>query len=779
MGGNSIEIENISSLCEKMCSFTDISAVKILVADDEELMRESVQELLSFHDLTCTLAVDGQEVLEIMAEQPIDILLLDLVMPRLDGFQVMKEVKDKYPNTDVVVTSGDATFKNATLAMRYGVKDFLHKPYVPDELIKVINNLIEKRELKHKLDEMSRCIQASEKRYSFIVNNSPDMVYMLDEKGCFVFVNVRATELLGYTQEEFIGHHYSEFIHVEDVEKGNFAFSTSWSNVDVPQKVEFKMLPKFPTLDICCFESRSIAIKLNAAEIGDKDSNEKSIGIYGVARDVTEQKRLDEAIYFQLYHDALTELPNRILFSDRISFAISQAKRNNMRVAVMFLDMDRFKVVNDSLGHIAGDKLLQKISKRLKLCIRDSDTLARVGGDEFNLMLPDINSRDDVSNLVNKITQSLEAPFMIEGNDVYVTFSIGTAIFPEDGDSSETLIKHADMAMYNIKGKGKNGHEFFSDHMKILFQSHLSIENGIRKAIQENQFEVYFQPQYDVRSEKISGVEALIRWNHPEKGLISPNDFIPLAEETGLINAIGEWVLDASCKILHNWVENFPVLADITLAVNISASQISTENFVDFVFDTLDKYHINPEQLELEITENTLMKDMELVVGKLTQLAEHGIHFAVDDFGMGYSSLSYLQTLPLNNLKIDRSFIATIQSQDDKNSIITAIVAMAKEMGLNIVAEGVENKAQMDYVKAIGCPTVQGFWYGHPVTADKMQTIILQQLGNRGLKGNGLKGNGLKGNGLHGDVLQKRELDGNNQKKNNLNFAPVAARRYM
>ena len=774
MSGNSIDAENKPRSYENIFAATDAPPVTILVADDEQMMRESVQELLSLNDLKCTLAVDGQEALEIMAENPIDILLLDLAMPRLDGFQVMKEVKDKYPDTDVVVTSGEATFKNAKLAMRLGVKDFLHKPYVPDELILVINNLIEKRELKRQLDEMSRCIQVSEKRYSFIVNHSPDMVYMLDQKGCFVFVNERATEILGYTQEEFIGHHYSDFIHAEDIEKANFAYSTAWSNVDVPQKVEFKMLPKHPIFDICCFESRSIAIELNAAEISDKDSNEKFIGIYGVARDVTEQKRLDEAIYFQLHHDALTELPNRILFSDRISFAISQAKRNNMRVAVMFLDMDRFKVVNDSLGHIAGDKLLQKISKRLKLCIRDSDTLARVGGDEFNLMLPDINSRDDVTNLVNKITQALEAPFMIESNEVYVTFSIGTAIFPEDGDNSETLIKHADMAMYNIKGKGKNGHEFFSDHMKVLFQNHLSIENGIRKAIQENQFEVYFQPQYDVRSEKISGVEALIRWNHPEKGLISPNDFIPLAEETGLINAIGEWMLDASCKILHNWVENYPLLADITLAVNISASQISTENFVDFVLDALDKYHIKPEQLELEITENALMKDMELVVAKLTQLAEHGIHFAVDDFGMGYSSLSYLQTLPLNNLKIDRSFIATIQSQDDKNSIITAIVAMAKEMGLNIVAEGVENQAQIDYVKAIGCPTVQGYWYGRPMTTDKMQTIILQQLGNYDLKGNGSKGNGLQG-----DVLQKRELDGNNQKKNNLNCAPVAARRYM
>lgn len=734
MRNNSTDGDGHKSCMYKKIFAADATPISILVADDEELMRQSVKELLSLYNLNCTLVKDGQEALDILAEKTFDILLLDLLMPRVDGFQVMKEVKLKYPNTDIVVTSGEATFKNATLAMRHGVKDFLHKPYVPSELIKVINNLIEKREMKQKLDEMSRCIHASEKRYSFFVNNSPDIIYMLDHNGYFSFVNKRATELLGYKQEDFIGHHYSKFVHAEDIEQAHFAFSSSWSNVDIAQKVEFRMVPKFQEQELRCFESRSIAIKLDASEIPDRNSTEKLVGIYGVARDVTEQKRLDKAIYFQVYHDALTELPNRVLFQDRISFAMSQARRNNKKIAVMFLDMDRFKVVNDSLGHIAGDKLLQKISKRLQLCIRDSDTLARVGGDEFNLMLSDISSKEDVNNLVDKIIQSLESPFIIENNEIYVTFSIGTAIYPEDGDNTETLIKHADMAMYSIKGKGKNGHEFFSQKINGLHGGDLSIENGIRKALQENEFEVYFQPQYDVKSEKISGVEALIRWNHPQKGLISPDDFIPLAEETGLINDIGEWMLDASCLILQNWIKSHSVLSNITLAVNISASQIGTDNFVNSVLGTLEKYNIQPEQLELEITENTLMQNMDIVVDKLKQLATHGILFAVDDFGMGYSSLSYLQALPLNNLKIDRSFISTIQVPGDKNSIITAMVAMAKEMGMNIVAEGVESKVQVDYVKAIGCPTVQGYWYGSPMPTDKMQVIALKQLANNQLR---------------------------------------------
>jgi len=732
MNDSSNNIEKYYSSClNKKNSVPDqdnTPPISILVADDEQRMRESVQELLSLYKLNCLLAADGQQALDILAEQPVDILLLDLLMPKVDGFEVMREVKLNYPNTDIIITSGEATFQNATLAMRHGVKDFLHKPYIPSELIKVINNLIEKRSLKQQVDDMSRCIQLSEQRYSFFVHNSPDIVYMLDKNGYFIFINERATELLGYTQDELIGNHYSSFIHEDDVVKAHCAFSTSISNIDIAQTFEFKMKPKLQDENLCCFESRSVALKLNEADIPDRNSRGDFVGIYGVARDVSEQKRLDELVSFQLYHDALTNLPNRMLFRDRINFAISQANRSGRMLAVMFLDMDRFKVINDSLGHLAGDKLLQKISKRLLTCLRESDTLARVGGDEFNLMLPDIGSRKDVINLINKITQALEHPFTIENNDVYVTFSIGTALYPDDGNSSETLIKHADMAMYNIKGKGKNGHEFFSDHMQLLFKQHLSIENGIRIAIQENQFEVYFQPQYDVVLDKISGVEALIRWNHPEKGLIPPDDFIPLAEETGLINAIGEWMLDASCQILQNWIKNDSLLADIRLAVNISASQISTDNFVDFVLRTLNKYQLKAEQLELEITENTLMKDMDLVVDKLRRLSSHGIHFAVDDFGMGYSSLSYLQTLPLNILKIDRSFIATIQSVNDKNSIITAIVAMAKEMGMGIVAEGIENETQYNYVKAIGCPTIQGYLYGRPMPTDKLQVIALQQL---------------------------------------------------
>ena len=710
------------------------SSTKILVVDDEKLLRESIQDLLSIYNLKCTLTADGAEALNLMSEQPFDIILLDLIMPNVDGYQVMETVQRLYPDTDIIVTSGEATFQSASSAIRHGVKNFLRKPYVPDELIKIINNLIEKRDLKHNLDKMHHAVKVSEQRYRFFVNSSPDIIFMLDHQGCISFINKQITEILGYTQEDCLGQHYSFFVHAEDIEKAHFIFNPRISNLDIPHKTELRIQAKYPTLDTPHFEIRSIAIKLNHDKAVDHLVNKESIGIYGVARDISEQKRLDKKLSYQLYHDTLTELPNRILFRDRINFALTQAKRNNTQLAIMLLDMDRFKLVNDTLGSITGDKLLQKITQRLRSCVRESDALGRVGGDEFGLMLSNINSRNDILHLIQNITHVLEQPVTINNNEIYSTFSIGIAVYPQDGDDTETLMSHASIAMYNIKGKGKNGHEFFSDHINPTWQQSLSIESGIRKAIQDDQFEIYFQPQYCTDSKAISGVEALIRWNHPQNGLIMPTNFIPLAEETGLINDIGEWVLEASCKKLQQWIARDSRLSYLKMAVNISAAQILTPNFVDFILTTLEKHQLKGKQLELEITENTLMQDMDLVVKKVTQLASHGIRFAVDDFGMGYSSLSYLQNLPLHNLKIDRSFISTIQTLGDTNSIITAIVAMAKELDMHIVAEGIENKIQADYVKALGCPTLQGYWCGRPMPTDQLLTIVLQQLGDSSLK---------------------------------------------
>jgi len=699
---------------------------KILVADDDQVMRNCVKDLLAAYGYNSTLSENGKQAIALMAQQKFDILLLDLMMPEMDGHQVMIEAKRRFPDVDIIIVSGDATFSNAAKALRQGAKDFISKPYKPEDLIKSIRHIQETRNLKGKIDHMHQQILASEQRYRFFINHSPDLIYMLDQKGKFAFVNERVTELLGYHPNDLLGKHYSTIVFSEDLPQANYVFAQNNEFPDINQNMEFQLVPQSSSAEMRCFESDSVAINMVMSDLFSSGNNSEQIfsGIYGVARDITEKKKHERQISFQLYHDALTTLPNRVLFKDRMNYALSQVQRNESRLAVLFMDMDRFKTINDSLGHPAGDKLLRSMAIRLNACLRESDTLARIGGDEFLLLMPEINFPSDAEILIKKMQQVLTEPFSIEGHDIFASFSIGVSLYPEDGDNADTLIKHADMAMYQSKRRQKGSYQFFSRHLIRQFQSNLAIENGIRTALAESQFEVYFQPQFNIKAHKVSGVEALIRWNHPEKGMIMPNDFIPLAEETDLICDIGNWMLDASMQILQQWNINSK-LRHIKLAINISATQFAQDEFVPYVLETMQKYNIGGEQIELEITENVLVQNIQQVVSKLKNLGRYGVRFAIDDFGMGYSSLSYLQELPLNNLKIDRSFLNTIQSNEDSNSIISAIVSMAKEMDMEIVAEGVENEVQLNYIRNIGCPVVQGYFFAKPMPVEQAKDLAL------------------------------------------------------
>jgi len=701
---------------------TNDRAPPILIVDDSPGMRQSVQDLLSTQNYTCLMASGGQEALDILSQQPIDLMLLDLNMPGMNGQHVLEQVKQKFPYTDVIIVSGETTFDNATNALRQGAEDFIRKPYIPNELIKVVANVLDKRSLRQKVEKMHYYLKASEHRYRFIVSNSPDIIYMLDQKGNFVFINERATTLLGFEPDTIIGKHYSEFVYPDDLEKAKFAFDDRRTGMRSSQNIEFRLLCR-DDAPVRYFESHTITIELNAMGIyGADQAEDKFIGTYGVARDITERKRAEEVINFQLCHDLLTKLPNRALFRDRLQLAISLAKRNKTQLAVMYLDMDRFKVINDSLGHLAGDQLLQTVSTYMHECLRDSDTLARVGGDEFNLLLPDILGRDDAAGIAEKIINKFKDPIVLDSYEVVVSFSIGISMFPGDGKDIDLLIKNADMAMYHIKGRGKNGYEFFSDNIKSLYQQHISLEQEIRKGLNQEQFEVYFQPQIMMEDNTICGMEALIRWNHPEKGLVLPADFIPVSEESGLIIDIGRWVINAACAELRQWIDAGH--EDITLAVNISASQLRQPDFETIVIQALKQYQLPGDQLELEITENVLMQDIEQAVTKLQALAAHGVRVAVDDFGTGYSSLSYLQTLPLHTLKIDRSFISEIQTSKSKNTIVTAIIAMSEGLGLDIVAEGVETEVQLNYLKHLGCHKIQGFLLGRPAISANTRKLL-------------------------------------------------------
>ncbi|MCU7837911.1 MAG: EAL domain-containing protein [Candidatus Thiodiazotropha sp. (ex Troendleina suluensis)] len=695
---------------------------RILIADDEPRARASLKEILRFSGYETTLAESGSEAIELLTSSSFDLILLDLNMPDLHGHKVMEHIDHYSIDCDIIVVSGETTFDHATQALRKGAQDFLRKPYAPDELLRSVSNVLERRQLKAENQAINLRLSESEALHKFIVNNSPDMIYLLDQDGNFAFINDRIETLLGYNRNEIIGQHFSKLIHTEDIERANFTFNERRTGDRATRSTELRLSSKNSS-GPRYFESRAVPIELSSIGIYtmNHDNKKAFIGTYGVARDITERKQAEELIKYQLYHDLLTNLPNRSLFRDRLNMAMAQSKRSGKKLAIMYLDMDRFKIINDSLGHYVGDELLKLVGQRLRSELREADTLARVGGDEFNLLIPEINDIQDARNLAEKILRLTTKPFIIKNEEIFISFSIGISIYPSDGDTKDTLIKNADIAMYKIKNTGKNGYAFFSQKMKTHFSQSLDIENGLRKAISTNELCLYYQPQYNIKNGEMVGVEALVRWQHPEKGTIQPNEFISVAEESGLIIPLGEWVLRKACIDIKRWMDMEGI--SLSLSVNISMQQLEMDQFVAKTLKIIKRHELPKNTLELEITEHAIMQDMEKAVDALTRLSDKGIRIAIDDFGTGYSSLGYLQTLPINTLKIDRSFVHSIKSSDG-NSIIDAIIAMGKGLNLDLIAEGVENQAQINHLSEAGCGLAQGFFYSHPIPENELLELI-------------------------------------------------------
>ncbi|MES9830312.1 MAG: EAL domain-containing protein [Candidatus Thiodiazotropha sp.] len=695
---------------------------RILIADDEPRARASLKEILRFTGYETTLAECGSEAIDLLNTGTFDLILLDLNMPDLHGHKVMEHIDAYQLNCDIIVVSGETTFDHATMALRKGAQDFLRKPFAPDELLRSVANILERRQLKASNQSIQLRLQESESLHKFIVNNSPDMIYLLDHEGRFAFINERIKSLLGYDQKEIIGEHFSKLIHTEDIERAHFTFNERRAGDRATRSAELKLSSKNNN-GSRFFDSGTVPVELSSIGIytTNDDKTKSFIGTYGVARDISERKQAEELIKYQLYHDLLTNLPNRSLFRDRLNMAMAQSKRSGKKLAIMYLDMDRFKIINDSLGHYVGDELLKMVGQRLRSELREADTLARVGGDEFNLLIPEINDIQDARNLAEKILRLTLEPFIIKNEEIFISFSIGISIYPSDGDTKDSLIKHADIAMYKVKNAGKNGYAFYSEKMKAHFSQSLDIENGLRKAISTNELCLYYQPQFDINNGYMRGVEALVRWKHPEKGTIQPNEFISVAEESGLIIPLGEWVLRRACTDIKRWMEQEGI--SLQLSVNISMQQLEMDQFVNKALKIIKRHQLPKNTLELEITEHAIMQDMEKAIDALTKLSHKGIRIAIDDFGTGYSSLGYLQNLPINTLKIDRSFVQGIKTSED-NSIIDAIIAMAKGLNLNLIAEGVENQTQIDHLSRAGCGLAQGFFYSHPVPEDELLKFI-------------------------------------------------------
>lgn len=556
-------------------------------------------------------------------------------------------------------------------------------------------------------DELKR----SEEKYRIIAENTSDIISIINLDGEFLYLSPSHKRVWEHTVPDEEIQNLFEWIVEDDRDIFAYAIQHAFST-----RKEYMVECRINTQrnDVIWTES-----KINP--IMDEEGNVTKLLL--VTRDVTDRKQSEETIHHLAYHDALTDLPNRRMYVQQLSKEMMQAKRFQSNLAVLFLDLDRFKDVNDSFGHDVGDMLLIEASKRLQACLKPGDVVARLGGDEFTIMQNQLQDRNEATALAEQIMNQLQRPFELDGHVFNVSCSIGIALYPQDGDNPEDLLKRADTALYTVKSRGKNGYDFFDPTMEAKSLERILMENEMRKAIEQEQFQIYYQPKIDIATSAMTGMEALVRWVHPELGIIPPNRFIPIAEETGMILALGEWILKQACKQNKIWHDQGYTLK---VSVNLSARQIYQKDLVEMIKDILRETNLSPDWLELEITESIFVK-MEEATAVLQQIRDIGIQISIDDFGTGYSSFSYIKSLPVDTIKIDASFIRDIHHNQESQAIVKAIVTIAQSLNMNVIAEGIELYDQVAALKENGCDHGQGYLFSKPLPTDDFDQFLRQE----------------------------------------------------
>ncbi len=697
-----------------------LSRSHILVVDDEPRMLTGLCELLRMGSYEVTAANSGRIAIELLHKGNFDLVLLDLNMPGTDGFAVMEHIERHAKHMPTIVVSGDTTIDAAIRALRQGVHDFVRKPYAPEDLLQTIDTALARTRRSQAKQKSSDQIEQSEKWHRYLVNQSPDILYTLDSAGRFTFLNDRAETFLGVARSDLIGRHYTQLVFEEDAERAKFVLNERRTGKRASRDVELRLNVR----PVGSVGGRILTVEVSSSGIYEQHGEGAPStfrGTYGVAKEVGDRKRAQEKILHQAYHDGLTGLPNRLLFRDRLQLAVAQAKRQGGMLAVMFIDMDRFKSINDDLGHAAGDQLLQSVAARLTKCLRQGDTVARLGGDEFTLLLPNITQREDAENAARKVLAVLSQPFRIGQQEHSTGASVGIAVYPDDGDTVDTLVQNADIAMYDVKAQGRNSFAFFSEARHVSYSNRINLGHELHKAIGAGQLELYYQPQISTNTGNISGLEVLLRWNHPVRGQVPPEEFIPLAQEAGTIAYMSDWVIRSACGQLKEWMDYG--VAPVRLGINLAPEQIQQHDFVAKFSELLDEMKIDPALIEIEITESSMVRDLDATHEKLKTLSDLGVKIAIDDFGMGYSSLSYLRNLPIHAIKIDRSFIADIKPDSD-NTLVNAMMLIGKGLGLRLVAEGVETQVQFDFLKSHGCDECQGYMISKPLNGEEVTRLL-------------------------------------------------------
>jgi len=686
---------------------------KILVITDNEADAKTLQEAL------CK-ATDGpfkiewirnlSDSIERLAKGGVDAILADLALPDSDGIETFDRIFAAAPQTPIMTLCADDDEPLAAEMVEYGSQGYLTRGHFKNYLVpQGLRNMIQRKALEETLLQ-------EKARAEIVLNSISDAVICTDILGNVDYLNVAAENITGWSAAQAMGQPIADIFRIIDGETRQAAPNT------VQLVLEKDQVMGLPANTVLIRQDGSeAAIEDSASPIHDLSGN--LAGAVVVFHDISESKAMAVKMTHLAHHDFLTNLPNRVLLNDRIAQAISLAKRNSTQLAVLFLDLDNFKHINDSLGHATGDLLLKSVTNRLTDCVRNTDTVSRQGGDEFVILLAKTKDETDATLTAEKIITAMTQPHLLSRRALHITTSIGISVYPADGADAGTLIKNADTAMYHAKDNGRNNYQFFRGHMNTRAVERQNVESSLRQALEKNEFVLHYQPKVSLNTGAITGVEALLRWKHPKWGLLSPDRFLTIAEESGLIVPIGRWVLREACRQTKKWLD--AIKTPVTIAVNISALEFRQPGFFAGVQKILSDTGLDPHMLELEITESVLMRDAETSTEILSKLKNIGVQLAVDDFGTGYSSLSYLQKFPIDVLKIDRSFVSEITSISDDGFIVSAVIGMGNSLKLRVVAEGIENEIQLAFLQVRDCEEGQGYLFSPPVVAETLAGMLM------------------------------------------------------
>lgn len=709
---------------------------KILLVDDEPINIKLLHGILRKFDLEVLVATSGEEALKVAAGKDFALILLDIMMPGMDGFDCAERLREKPETRSTPIIFVTAINKDQSHIFRgyeLGAVDYLFKPVEPDILRSKVRTFVELQAQRQgiqraadrlgalvgELEQSRKALEDSERRYRIVADYNYDWESWIGPDGDTLYVSPACERISGYPRERFINdsNFMETLIHSDDMAVWrDFLLSENAADGD---SIDFRIYNNSARV-------RWVnAVKRTVEEDGEHLGNRVSL------RDVTDRKELQERMQYQALHDPMTGLPNRSLCLERIQRARQRSRQNEGMFAVMLLDLDRFKVINESMGHAAGDKFLAEISERLRSVVGEMDTVGRFGGDEFVLILEDVADTDFILEMAWEIMNVIKVPFITDGEELRSSASMGVVVVDNKvlRQSSESILHDAHIALYTSKEEGKGIFSVFREDMREKAVKIITLENDLRRALSHDEFLLHYQPLVDMGTCAVSGFETLVRWQHPERGLVSPGEFIPIAEESGLIVDMGEWILRNACSTFTRWLKDTHVTGNLFFSVNISPRQFREASLVPMVADILKTTGLEPRLLKLEITETVLMLDVMDSVKKLMSLKDLGVTLSIDDFGTGYSSMSYLQKFPIDQLKVDLSFVQRLDRDADSIEIVRAIINLAHALRLSVVAEGIETTAQRDLLYSLQCDYGQGYLFSRPVPEAEAHALLLDPNG--------------------------------------------------